>query len=151
MSYHVQTLDSTASIDCENLERAFEIARAANAPDKLEHVSGYPHKDAPSDSKSVNPTMSSHISGMDWNYDVTCKSIADVLTMMGFDVEYDAAGNLDIVNFNANSGAEQEMLELLAPCIVPGTYIRWAGEDGCVFENIFDGQRMSTEYPMFSL
>ena len=150
MSCRVQILNSTASINHRDLQRAFEIACAANAPDGIEHVSDYPHKDAPADSKSVNPTMSSHISGMDWNYDVTCKDIAEILDMMGFEVERNAADNLYILGFDTNSGAEQKMLERLAPCIMPCSSIRWASEDGRVFENVFDGETMTTEYPMFT-
>jgi hypothetical protein len=71
---------------------------------------------------------------MPWNYPEVCTNAAEVLEAVGFEVVYDADGNLGFERYENKTGCEQTFLEALAPILAStdgeNPYFVWHGEDG---------------------
>ena len=84
-------------------------------------------------------------SWMEPNYPETLKTFPEILTALGFDVSYDEVGNIDGLSYNNKIGNEDLFLQAIAPFVRNGSYINWMGEDHTMWQNSFDGEKMTTK------
>ena len=134
MGYYVR-IEETASkfkIMKENFERGYEIVCDLNRRDDLKRGGkfGGDPTPKPADSKSCAGNPDVWFSWMPWNYDELCGNLVEVLEMVGFGVEFDDAGNISGLSYDAKTGCEETFLNALKPVIEKGSHLTWVGEYG---------------------
>lgn len=146
MGYYVNILESNFTIKKYNYEDAYNAVCELNRCDDLKRGGRYGGSPTvkPADSKSVSNNPDKWYSWMDWNYDETCNNLAEVLEMLGFEVDETEYG-IEILSYDNKSGQEDIFLNALAPYVVPDSYIRWQGEDGELWSDVFQDGKMLPE------
>lgn len=132
MGYYVNLLNSSVKIAEENLDKAYQAVCAINDP----MYDGQKRGGSFGGDKEVK-----WYSWMGENYPDTCKDLAEVLEMLGFEVEtVGEDGSLSVFAYNSKTGQENLFFQALAPFIVGE--MEWRGEDGCHYKWCFDGEEM---------
>lgn len=131
MGYYVQIVYSDFTIRKEDFDRGFQIVCDLNSRDDLKHGGAYGGKPTPkpAGSKSCASSPDKWFSWMPWNYDEICKSLPEILRMLGFEVDYNGDGDIIGLSYADKTGAEDVFLDALRPVIKKGSYIIWEGED----------------------
>lgn len=136
MGYYVRIIRSTAVIPKAALPTVYQKMCALNTT----------HHDQKHGGRwSGNEKVESWFSWMDSDYDVTCKDACEIFEMLGFEVEYDAAGNLEILGYDDKTG--QEGLFLDAIKYDGFGVIEWLGEGGDIYKTEFLGDTVVDEAP----
>lgn len=131
MGYYVKIVDSDFTIKKLGFDRGFQIVCDLNVRDDLKgggKFGGDPTP-KPADSKSCASSPDKWFSWMPWNYDEVCKSLPEVLEMLGFWIDYNDDGDITGLSYSDKTGAEDVFLDALRPIIKEGSYIVWEGED----------------------
>lgn len=82
---------------------------------------------------------------MDENYPETCANAQEILTELGFETEFDEAGNLLITEYDSKEGQEDLFFQSIAHLIPSESYMLWIGEDGEKYAWIFDNKFIRLE------
>jgi hypothetical protein len=69
-------------------------------------------------------------SWMSADYDQHVSSVAEILSMLGFDFEYEDDGGLRILFYDSKIGQEELFLTEIADLVPSDSFIKWRGEDG---------------------
>lgn len=85
-------------------------------------------------------------SWMDPKYDEVAEDAEEIFRMLGFGTETGPDDSLLLTSYDNKTGQEELFLETAAPYVTPGSYIVWRGEDGHVWRNSFNGEKMSIEH-----
>ena len=142
MGYYVETIESDFRIDRENYDDAYRAVCELNARDDLKTGGKWPANSVrPADSKSMGDP-NKWFAWMSWNYDETCKSLTEILSEVGFEVEEDERGICGLQYPYQKSGQEEIFLGALAPYVRAGSRIVFEGEDASRWGYLFDGSRM---------
>lgn len=139
MSFNIRIIDSNFVIPYDYLDNAYDALCELNAHDDLKSggVRSGELSKKPQDSTSVSNNPNKWFSGMEWNYDETCKSVEDIMHALGFETEILQSGDLEIVGFKGEMGDEDFFLEDLAPFVEDGSYIEWINDDDLVWKYTF--------------
>ena len=131
MGYYVTLDNSDVMIPTDNIDAAFEAVKELNGCNQLKRGGRYGGvaTPKPEGSKSLG-TPDKWFAWMEWNYDETCESLAEVLEMIGFEVETNEHG-IFITWYDSKSGDEEVFFKALAPFIEDGGMMEWSGEEGC--------------------
>lgn len=147
MGYNIRIIDSNFAIPYDYLDHAYKALCELNAKDELKRCGVHSGKlyEKPQDSTSVSTNPNNWFSGMEWNYDETCKNTEEILHALGFETEILQSGDLEIVGYEDRMGDEDIFLKALSPFIeYDGSYIMWLGEDLCTWKNVFENGKMET-------
>lgn len=142
MGYYVHTTDVSFRIEKENLDAAFKAACELNWRNGLKN-GGKWSSERP-DPLPEGPNEWTWFSWVPWNYHETCKDLEEVMNHFGFDVSFDAAGNIVDIGFDSKTGNEDDLLEALAPFVESGSYVEWRGEDDDLWRHSFHDGHMTT-------
>lgn len=132
MSYYANVTDSDFCVPADKLDEAFKALCALNSHEEMNdrHLWSSEPIGKPADSTSVASRPDFSFGHMDWDYDVRCDSVQDVLSELGFDCETGDYG-VSIGEFSGSySGDEPRFLSVLAAFVKPHSYIEFHGEDG---------------------
>ena len=131
MGYYVKIVDSDFTIKKEDFDRGYEIVCNLNSRDDLKRGGAYGGHPTPkpAESKSCASNPDKWFSWMPWNYDEVCKSLPEVLEMLGFWIDYNDDGDITGLSYSDKTDAEDVFLDALRPIIKEGSYIVWEGED----------------------
>lgn len=145
MGYYVKIIRNDFSIKKERGEEAYRAVCELNRYDDRKRGGrwGGNPSEKPADSKSVSSNPDKWFSWMPWNYDETCKNLAEVLEALGFGIE-ETEAEIRILDYDSKAGQEDLFLEALAPYVEPGSYLLWLGEDRCIWKQEFEDGRMTT-------
>lgn len=135
MGYYVNISETNAVIPAMNLDEAFRRLKLLNAPDMDVFKSGG------SWGGGARGKTESWWSWMAKDYDKTATSAADILSQLGFDTTVTDAG-LSFSYYDSKTGDEDIFLYVIRDLFKPGSFIRWTGEDGAMWEHSFDGTDM---------
>lgn len=139
MGYYVYMTNYNAKIRKSDLGAAYEALCALNSHDELKRGGAFGHPsgvDKPEGSRSVSNSPHRWFSWMDWNYDETCETLEEVLCMLGFHVETDQEGNINIIHYETKAGQEELFFRALAPWVVSSwgedetAFIEWYSDNG---------------------
>lgn len=119
MGYYVAITDSTARIPQANLKRAYDKMCALNVTHDSKKLGG---------SWAGGSQTSRHFSWMDENYPETCGDARAILEQLGFDCDYNDAGDLLIMGYDSKTGQEDLFLKAIEMDAVG--MIDWRGEEG---------------------
>lgn len=117
MGYCVSITEADFTIPSDKGDAAFTALCALNQRDELKGGCYY-RGECVERSFKLMPT----------DYDKTATSLAEILTMLGFDIETDDEG-VSIVGFDGKVGDENHFIEALAPYAPAGAYLNWVGEE----------------------
>lgn len=147
MGYYINTMKTNFVIKKENFDDAYNALCALNANDSIKRGGRWSNEKSvkPSDSKSISNNPDKWFSWMIWNYDEVCTDLAAVLEMLGFDVFFDADGNINDIYYDNKSGQENIFLDALAAYVEDGSYILWHGEDDEMWVSVFENGNMTEE------
>lgn len=144
MGYNVNTTESNFVLRSGNFEAAYSAMCRLNQRDDLKTGGCW----GPSDinAKDGRPDGMDHhpakwFSWMDANYPAKCKTVADILTDLGFEFDQDEDGIYD-PQYNNKSGSEELFFEAIAPFIKDESFICWRGEDGEEYRWFFKDGKM---------
>lgn len=129
MGFYVRTVECDIIIKSDQQDNIFKAWCDLNSP-KNEHLK---HGGSWSGGKKIE----SWFSWMDPDYDKKCKSIEDILGMLGFDYEKSDNGDIHSLVYDSKTGDESLFFETAAPYISNG-HILWTGEDDEDFYWFFD-------------
>lgn len=79
---------------------------------------------------------------MPTNYDATCHSAQDVLTLLGFEHETLPTGDIKVLDFDNKSGSEEEFFKAIED-LVPASTMAWASDDHDHWSWVFNGQTLN--------
>lgn len=119
MGYYVTIIDADFTIPRDKVDDAFEVLCALNQRDELK--GGYHY--------FRGEVVERYFKWMPADYDKTATSLADVLDMLGFDIETGDDGAVSIVGYDNKGGDEPHFIEALAPYATPGSFLNWEGEE----------------------
>lgn len=146
MGYYVHTTDSSVFIPKAMHNAAYEALCKLNKHDNLKNGGSYggPGLSA-SDPRPAGMTYhpAKWFSWMDANYPEKCKTLEEVLDMVGFSIDKDDDGNIVGLHYDSKTGCQETFLSALAPYVRGGSYINWQGEEGELWRNEFSGGRMT--------
>lgn len=151
MGYYVETIESDFRLSRENYDAAFQSLCELNARDDLKTGGHYPSNLKRPDGSQSRGNPNKWFAWMDWNYDETCHSVAEVLREAGFELEEDERGICELWYPYQKSGQEEFFLGAVAPYVEAGSRIVFEGEDDCRWGYLFDGSRMVECDVSFSL
>jgi hypothetical protein len=79
-------------------------------------------------------------SWMPSDYDKTVTSVAEVFTLLGFEVD-SHDGVVDLKYYDSKAGQEDLFIALVAPFVEEGSFMEWDGEDGAGWRHeVVDGK-----------
>lgn len=137
MGYYVTLNESTAFIPADKTAEALRLFKDLNGP-QFDHLKT-------GGSWSGGKQTGRWYSWMPESFD-HFTSAREVLEELGFDVDEDAAGGLNIVSYDSKTGAEKTFLKYIAHLIAPGSSMTWQGEDGDQYRWEFDGKTMTVKH-----
>jgi hypothetical protein len=145
MGYYVMTTESNVFIHKRRHTAAYKALCELNQHDELKTGGSYggtgPTADAPRPAgMTYHPAR--WFSWMDANYPEKCKTLEEVLDMVGYSIDKDEDGNITALHYDNKSGCQETFLGALAPYVKDGSYINWQGESGELYRNEFSGGRM---------
>jgi hypothetical protein len=82
---------------------------------------------------------------MDANYPETCKTVKQIMEMVGFECELGSNGDLIINNYDSKTGSEQLFMEMLSKHCAEGSYFVWRGEEGEMWREEYSGATTKTQ------
>ena len=126
MGYNIRILKSTARIAADRLDVVYDQMCALNVTHHNQKRGGR---------FSGGKQDDAWFSWMDPNYPHTCVNAAEIFQQMGFYVQYDVNGDLLLVDFDGSMGQEDLFLGAIRDNVTGK--IRWAGEDGQVWDTVF--------------
>lgn len=137
MGYYTTTFDVNFVIPAEHLDTAYRAACALNADDSLKSGGSFGGTPTPkpADSTSLASSPDRWFAWVDWNFDETCTDLLQVVMMFGFkgSTVDPKTGDLIIDGFDQKTGGEYQLLRVLAPFAVDGSYIRFRGEEDALY------------------
>lgn len=80
---------------------------------------------------------------MEWNYDETCNDLIEVLEHVGFEIEEDDTGIIEM-SYDSKTGNEDVFLNALVPFVKENSKIIFLGEDGYMWGYIYKNKTMIT-------
>lgn len=119
MGYYVNIVESTARVPAQNLARVYEIMCSLNETHDHEKRGG---------SYSGGKQTEKWFSWMDANYPETCEDAQAIFEMLGFETEYNSAGDLLLTGYDNKMGQEDLFLEAIENYVIGE--ISWEGENG---------------------
>jgi hypothetical protein len=138
MGYYASISDADWFMSAKHEEAALQTLKDLNKPENDHLKNG--------GSWSGGEKTSSWYSWMPSDYDQHVVSVAQVLEMLGFEVEATDAGTR-ILFYDSKVGNENVFLAALAPYVEDGSYIVWTGEDGARWRHIYEGGKMYEQVP----
>jgi hypothetical protein len=133
MGYYVDIQSSDAVLSGEHLDDAYKAMCDLNKRDDLKGGG----------SSQGGKMVAKWFSWMDEKYPETCKSVEEILEMLGFYVAVDPNnGDVAIDGYDNKTGQEELFLEAIAPWM-KGEIV-WQGEDGTCWKNVFENGRMKS-------
>jgi hypothetical protein len=94
--------------------------------------------------KGMNYHPSKWFSWMQPNYPEMLKTTPEILTSLGFDLDFADDGSIAYLSYDNKIGQESLFLESLVGLIEEGSYIVWRGEDGEMWKEIFHKDKVET-------
>lgn len=134
MGYYVNIVESTARIPARILGRVYEIMCSLN--ETHDHMK-----------RGGNQTKK-WFSWMDANYPETCEDAQAIFEMLGFETEYNSAGDLLLTGYDSKMGQEDLFLKAIENYVIGE--ISWVGEDNNQWTTEFYGDDViegSVEWP----
>jgi hypothetical protein len=143
MGYYVSLTDTNAYIPADKLDEAYKLLCDLNQRNDLKTggYGGYSFGRTPEGETPIEgPHDKVWFSWMDWNYPETCADAAAILERVGFEVIYQADGELGFVRYEEKTGCEDVFLQALAPVLASygseDPYFIWVGEDYSTWRNV---------------
>ena len=120
MGYYVQITESTTVIPNENKAKVLHIWKTLNNPkfNSKKRGGGY----------SGGKQVSYWYSWMTEDYDQTCNTVEEILSMLGFDQETLASGDILVTGYDNKMGQEQVFFDAIAHLV--NGQMHWVGESG---------------------
>jgi hypothetical protein len=118
MGYYVNIVSSTMRIPQANLQRVYDKMCALN----ITH-----HDQKNGGSWDAGQQTGKWFSWMDANYPETCPDARSILNALGFETQYDTAGDLLVTGYDSKMGQEDLFLSSIENDAI-GKII-WCGED----------------------
>jgi hypothetical protein len=131
MGYYIQTINSTARIPQQNLQKAYEVMCALNQTH--DHVKR-------GGSWSGGKQAAKWFSWMDADYPSKCADAAAILGMLGFETQYNDQGDLLITHYDNKTGQEDLFLKSIKN-LTTGSIV-WQGEEGESWTTEFYGDQV---------
>lgn len=145
MGYYVTLIGADFGIPEKNWDAAFAAVCELNEHDELKTGGSVNEKwfawmDADYPTKALE----------EWQQRKLPHPLAWVFQELGFDweiapelhVEGDEFG---LRGYDQKTGAEDDFLEAVAPFVRPGSYLEWRGEEGEMWRQEFDGEKLVTK------
>lgn len=132
MGYYVQITWSNTVIPAENLPAALDALRKLDERDDLK--------------SGGSSTGDKWFSWMNDYPLANAPSVPSVLEALGFDVNVDGHGGVEIIGYDSKIGDEGVFIQTLAPYIESGSSIEWEGEDGSCYRWHFHHGLMTTQH-----
>lgn len=145
MGYYVEILQSTFKIPAENLEKAYEKLCDLNyiVPNSVKSGGSYGGENDRNKAPEFGPHPGVWFSWMDSDYPNKCSDVEEILSALGFDIEYNVNNDLEIVGYSGKTG--QEGLFLNAISSVSTGYIVWKGEQDEIWGETYGGKCVVTK------
>lgn len=139
MGYYIEIVQSDAYISADKIEAACRGMEPMMQPD---HVAKMGQGGSWGGGERTAVWYS-------WVNDDDCRDLlakndlAGFLEHWGFETHTsNSDGAIYIQGYNSKTGQEEYMLQNLAPFVAPNTMIMWRGEDGAMWADAFDGEKM---------
>lgn len=126
MGYNIRIIKSTARIAADRLGAVYDQMCALNVTHHNQKRGGR---------FAGGKQTDAWFSWMDPNYPDTCANATAIFKQMGFYVRYDNNGDLLLEDFEGSMGQEDLFLGAIRDNVTGK--IRWAGEDGQVWDTVF--------------
>lgn len=156
MGYYVRTVNWDWVVPARYLDDAYEAVCKLNERHEAKRgghgpiggrnglVTEWDHQTGESVQVPYDPYKHRWFSWMDPNYPETTENLADVLEMLGFEVQVRENGDLAIGYYDNKTGQEELFLAAIAPYSLNGSMIEWEGEDGDRWKYVVENGRMRT-------
>lgn len=134
MGYYVEILESTFTIPVDKLDEAYSRMCQLNftVPNSKKSGGSWSSGDLSKDkAPEYGPYEAAWFSWMPWNYHEQYTSAEEILDALGFDIDYNDNGDLEITGYDSKTGQEELFLESI--CDISKGYIVWKGEDGSIW------------------
>lgn len=136
MGFYVETVSVDVTIPAAKLPEALQVLKDLDKPEN-NHLKG-------GGSWSGGVQTGWHYSWMNGDWAETAKSCSEIFQKLGFTDTYENENGLELGYYDSKTGNEDVFLNAVAPFVDAGSYVEWRGEDGSVWKNVFDGQKMKT-------
>jgi hypothetical protein len=129
MGYYVTTEDINIIVPKDLLEPAYKAVLAMNEDDNLKRGGSYG-----SERKFWFSWMPEDLS--------TLADLKAVIENLGFDTNYNEAGDLVLGHYDSKTGQEDLFLDAIAPFVQEMSYAIWKGEDNSYYKWEFNDGKM---------
>lgn len=149
MGYYVNIVSSDIFVDKNDFEKLYnklcelndyhELKRGGSFGGNQDNIEGerYPRD--------------KWFSWMPYNYPETCKTMQEILILVGFELEFDNDGNLIGLGYNDKTGNEEYFLTCFIGLTKPGSYVEFKGEeDEHYYRFIFTNDSMISQVAKIS-
>jgi hypothetical protein len=146
MGYYVRTTQSHVLIPAARHADAYAALCRLNDNDSLKTGGSYGGGEL--SANDPRPAGMTHhparwFSWMDADYPSKCKTLAEILREVGFDLDEEEDGTITGMHYDSKTGCQDIFLEALAPYVKAGSYIEWQGEEGEQYRFDFNGTSMT--------
>lgn len=147
MGYYISTVEVDFFLSKVNFDDAYKAMCALNDRDDLKRGGSFGGGDDARSNRPAGLNYHPHkwFSWLDANYPDKCKTAPEILQQLGFELSYDADGNIVYLSYDNKAGQEDLFLEAIAPFVKRNSYIIWRGEDGEHWKQIFVDNRTITK------
>lgn len=122
MGYYVDQIDSSFFIEQSNKKHALEAIKALVGKETIDDASGR------------------HFSWVD-NEFANCQNLSQAMLKWRWDTECDSDDNVASICFTGSKlGDDKILFDAIAPFVKAGSFIKMQGEEGEVWEWVFDGK-----------
>lgn len=149
MGYYVnlKTDQSEFFLAKENFAEAYEAMVKLNDLDHMKRGGSWGGEGISKDDE--RPAGMDHhparwFSWMQSDYPNHYKTTPEILEGLGFQLSYDADGNINGLNYDDKTGQEDLFIGAIAHLVRDGSRLVWQGEDGTVWAYMFNGKEMLT-------
>lgn len=137
MGYYISMVDGT-----------FRVPENDIVLQVLKNLNHDPNASKGGGSRDSDGTRREWFSWMDENYDQHVTSVAEVFTLLDFDVEGpDADGYISLIGYDSKIGDEEQFLAAVAQYADPASWIEWRGEDGAMWRHLIVDGVLTTQNP----
>lgn len=136
MGYYTTLTSSDVEIPADKLDEAYKALCELNNRNDLKRYGQFPH---PSGVRPDVPHPEASFGGVPWNYHETCRDLDAILTELGFGCELTPSNGLWVAEYDHKSRDEAHFFDALAPYIPDGQSMEWRGEDGSLYQWVFEG------------
>ena len=120
MGYYVKITKARATMPSENVAEALKRLHELNKRDDLKTGGSF----------GPNGTTDERwFAWMPANYDQTTESAAQILEMVGYEVEKFVDESFSILDYDSKTGCEATFIWAIADLFAPGSFIEWKGEE----------------------